>query len=536
MKKLIILLCLAILATAVFASCTPDASGDCEHTLLETWESNETSHWHPTECEHGEFRSEPEAHVDADEDGFCDLCSYESKHTHTYASEWSSNSSVHWKVATCTHEGEHTPEALHVDDNGDGFCDVCGGHSHVLDPNGTGRCTLCNTQIKEVDTSEVSSVIAALVGGRVNVKSGTVVSLRTMREGKNSTASKFNTIVEYFIGENCIYNKSSAANEGTSADREGEEYTFDTKSISEKWVSKEADGTIFGAYRETTNGVAGKVMKDAGASEDSLLGYYYSVSTHASGYGAEGILKTLYEKSQSLNATDYVVEEGENSYKFSYNYTIVNSTNISDGQGGSLGVNHNVQYFEVSVEFSYDESYTLTNLEITCDCYTSDAGVLPNGDKDEANVDLDYDPLTGVATLRATAKADTYSFIVEQTSEGEDFVNPYGKDYFIPKGFQVYSDAEFTTLCPDTVTISLTNLPEDETSPWVRFYLADGTTPFTSGEGVVWESSDNAGLWTFTTFSTQSSQVRFMAKAVGTYTATISYAGVTKTFTVIVTA
>jgi hypothetical protein len=58
---------------------------------------------------------------------------------------------------------------------------------------------------------------------------------------------------------------------------------------------------------------------------------------------------------------------------------------------------------------------------------------------------------------------------------------------------------------------------------------------FTSGDGVTWTSSDNDGLSVFSIFSTQSSQVRFMAKAVGTYTVTISYAGVDQTFTVIVT-
>ena len=549
MKKIIILLCLAIIAMTALASCT---NTDCEHPLSADWTSDEANHWHATECEHGEFHSAPEAHVDADENGVCDVCAYETNHEHTYASTWSSNSSFHWKAATCSHADAHTPEQLHVDENDDGFCDECGGHSHVLDSTGTGRCVVCNEQIKEVDTSNLSTVIAALLGGKSNVKSGQIVSLRTMRDGNNSTANKFNTIVEYLVGANSIYYKSSVATEGKSADRDGVEYDFSTSSLTEKWVNKEANGSIFGVYRETVGGIAGGIYEDGGASEDTLFGYYYSVSTLASGYGAEGILKTLYERSQSLNATDYVVEEGDGSFKFSFNYAAVNSTNISSAAGVNpefsadvqveaepLGVNHNVQYFEVEVEFSYSADYTITALNITCDCYSNDAGTIDGENKDDANVDLDYDAITGAITLRSTAKADTYEFITEQTTEGEYFENPYTKAYFSPQGFQVYYDADFISLCPTEITISLTNLPEGESSPYVRFYVCgDNGQKFTSttAEELEWATSDEAGLSCQfpigSAFSFATSHVKFLAKAVGTYTVTLSYQGITRTFTV----
>ena len=540
-NKLIILLCLVLVAMTALASCDKFGGGkenECQHTLSEEWTTSETQHWHVPTCEHGEFRSEPEAHADADEDGLCDVCKYEIGHDHTYATEWSSNDNVHWHAATCTHVNEHTPEELHVDDDGNGYCDVCGGHAHVLDPNGTGKCTICDTQIKEVDTSNIASVIAALVGGYSKVNGGEIVSLRTMRDANNSTENKYNTIVEYLIGNSSIYYKSSAANVGESTDRDGNKYEFDTKSVLEKWVNREADNTIYGVSRETVEGVVGEFMKDPSVNEDTLYGYYYSVSTHASGYGAEGILKSLYEKSQDLNASKYVVEQGENSYKFSYDYTVIHSLAINDASGNDLGIATNVQFFVVSVEFSYNDDYALTKLNIKCDCYTSDAGVLPSGGSDVANVDLDYDPITGVVTLRNNAKADTYEFIVEQTAGERTFENPYGLEYFTPKGFLVYSDEGCTTLCPDTVTVSLSG--DDK---YARFYLEDENGMkfnSTTAAGLEWTTSDESGLSCQfaigNAFSFATSHVKFLAKVAGTYTVTLTYQGVTKTFTVNVVA
>ena len=109
-NKLIILLCLALVAMAALASCDKFGGGkenECQHTLSEEWTTSETQHWHAPTCEHGEFRSEPEAHADADEDGLCDACAYEIGHEHTYADEWSSNANVHWKTATCSHTSEY---------------------------------------------------------------------------------------------------------------------------------------------------------------------------------------------------------------------------------------------------------------------------------------------------------------------------------------------------------------------------------------------------------------------------------------------
>ncbi len=539
-NKLIILLCLAILAMAAFASCTPDdtADAECQHPVSEEWSKSETHHWHAATCEHGEQRSDYGKHADADEDGICDACAYEVGHEHTYTTKWLSDINNHWKAATCTHKNEVSGFALHFDENSDGDCDACYAHVHVV--NAAGKCELCDTQVKPVDTSDLSSVILAITGGYSKVNGGKITTAFAGRYANSSHYTNTLQITDYLLGNNSIYYKILSNADVKSQNSNGEEYETSITDLLEKWQGIEEDGSVFGAYRETINNVAGNLCVDPGANEDTVYGNYYSVSTLANGYGAEGILVALYEQSQKETAKNFVVvhEEGTNTYKFSFDAAIVQSTETT------IGIVINANYFEVDVELAYDDNYSLTYLKIVCDCYTSDAGSKEvtnpeTGDKetvlDEANVDLTYNAETGEVTLKPNALADTYTITVEQTVGERTFVNEYNKAYFAPKGFLVYADEECTTLCPDTVTISK--------GEYARFYLQDSDgMKFTTvtAEGLEWTTSNESGLSCQfaigNAFSFTTSHVKFLAKAAGTYTVTISYQGVTKTFTVIVTA
>ena len=538
-NKLIILLCLAILAMAALASCEggETATGGCEHPVSEEWTTNETHHWHATTCEHGEFRTAYGEHVDVDEDGLCDTCAYEVGHEHTYTTKWLSDINNHWKAATCTHTNEIMGLALHFDEDSDGQCDACYAHVHVL--NAAGKCELCDTQVKVVDTSDLSSVILAITGGYSKVNGGQIL-YQYEGPGSSGQYSNMSNIIDYAFGDNCTYIKIYTSADVQGVDKEGNPYHADNVSVVEKWHELRDDGSVFGAYRNTNDGVVGEFAEDASANKNTLYGYYYSVSNLAHGYGAEGILVELYEKSQEDSASDFVVEheEGTNAYKFTFNSTLVNTTSTT------IGIVTNVNYFEVEVEFSYDDNYSLTNLSIVCDCYTSDAGAkaVTNEETgeteyvtDDANVDFTYDSTTGKITMKPGALADTYTFVVEQTVGERTFVNEYNKAYFAPKGFLVYADEECTTLCPDTVTVSV--------GEYARFYLQDSEgQKFTTAtsEGLEWTTSDESGLSCQfaigNAFSFATSHVKFLAKTAGTYTVTLSYQGVTKTFTVIVTA
>lgn len=539
MKKIIILLCLAILAMTVFASCTPGGEqggegGGCTHPLSTEWESNESAHWNPTTCEHGEYRGNFGVHTDADEDGSCDVCAYASGHIHTW-SDWYSDAYYHWRTAICAHTNVNDGLSAHADDDLNGECDVCAAHVHVVDA--TGRCGICNTQVRVVDTSNMGQVIAALVGGHVNVNGGKVTSAYVGRYSNSAQSTKSATVVEYLIGTGSIYYNIATAAEVKGADREGTTYEASTTNYMEKWISLNADNSVFGVYKQTTAGVTGEFERDV-VTSDNLYGHYYSVSTLANGYGAEGILQALYEKSQDKYSSGFEVVEGDGNYKFSFNYTAINRTNISDGQGNALGIATNVNYFEVDVEFSYDADYALTSLYINCDCYTNDAGSNLEGDLDIDNIDLEYAAQTGGIVIKEGAKADTYTFTVEQTVGAKTFVNEYTKDYFSPASFEVYSDRDGTIVASDTITIALSDYPnDDETYPYVRFRLMsteDGKI-FTDADEITFTSSNDAGL-KLASFDPVRTMGSFLAKTAGTYTVTVSVNGVTRTFTVIVTA
>lgn len=109
-KKLILFICIISLITVAFASCEKK----CEHTFSEKWYSDATQHWHPATCEHAETeRSGLAPHVDADENGLCDVCEYEVKHTHTYNSDWTITDTHHWYAATCSHTEEKHSYSTH---------------------------------------------------------------------------------------------------------------------------------------------------------------------------------------------------------------------------------------------------------------------------------------------------------------------------------------------------------------------------------------------------------------------------------------
>ena len=114
---------------AVAAIFTPACNIGHSHTYSTSWSSNETQHWRDATCGH-DVKANVGDHVDADGDGKCDVCGYEEEkeppaHEHTYSDDWSTDENKHWHEATCGHD-VISDEGEHVDENGDGKCDVCG--------------------------------------------------------------------------------------------------------------------------------------------------------------------------------------------------------------------------------------------------------------------------------------------------------------------------------------------------------------------------------------------------------------------------
>ena len=52
-------------------------------------------------------------------------CNEPEEHVHSFSSSWSSDDTSHWHAASCEHSSERTDVGAHLDNGGDGVCDVC---------------------------------------------------------------------------------------------------------------------------------------------------------------------------------------------------------------------------------------------------------------------------------------------------------------------------------------------------------------------------------------------------------------------------
>ena len=83
-RNFLALLCVVALVLSL-ASCSllgqflpgdEPADNTCEHTYSDSWSSDAAEHWHAASCDHAELKTNVASHVDADEDGKCDVCDY----------------------------------------------------------------------------------------------------------------------------------------------------------------------------------------------------------------------------------------------------------------------------------------------------------------------------------------------------------------------------------------------------------------------------------------------------------------------------
>ena len=435
-RKLLSLLSLILVVAMAFSACdllgggTDDTNDDgkteeCVHTYSDAWTSNAEYHWHVATCEHTEERSALDYHADSDEDGKCDVCQYNVTHTHTFKPEWTFDEEGHWHAATCSHTEAKGSYGLHFDVNANGKCDACGAEVTV-----------------EIDSKDaLISFIGGTTGG---VVSGTVSSfIECISLGKDGTATS-STSAEYTYGDNCFYYKNT-----TTA------YTSLTNvtatSTYEKWQEYVTDQIVFGVFTENGSPLA----MDGAATLDSIKGHYFAVSTLANAYGAENVLYELYKLSQEASASEYTwtYDDTTLTAAFTFNYTQIN-TDVAEGE------DPNVNYYEVSVSFTHNENYVLTNLAIECKCYS-------NSLEDEKDHDFTYDPETGVLTMKPEGEyqADTYTFTVTQVAGDRTYVNENPRSKFLPETFELYTDEELTTVVEETITVSANTV--------LKFYLGN---------------------------------------------------------------
>ena len=423
-RNFMLLLCIIALAVTCFVSCQEEHT----HTFSSDWANDATSHWHAATCEHGEIKDSLASHVDANEDGACDVCAYDVKHSHTFESEWSFDDNNHWKSATCSHSNEKGEFSLHSDEDVDGSCDVCKGHVHNV--NGAGYCSFvdCGKKIKEVDETDLSSLVNAVLCQQYLVNGG---HISYDFQGPSNTspdyvANKLDT-VDYIFGKD-DYTYIKVVTESVNAGVSG-------NGVYETWHQRTGPEDTFGVYLEDDLPLALDM-----SNVDKLRGYFIALSTLAGDYGAESTLYALYEAAIADSTDDLIVypdtSENKITFKYSYKTVFVNTTDVTTETGKD--VVHNVNFFEVQVTFNYSDDFALTGFEILVDCYTNDPGTADGYGFLEPDVDLDYDPDTDTVTLRENALPNTYTIVLTQTLGERTEENPNPKSKFIPESFDLY--------------------------------------------------------------------------------------------------
>ncbi len=96
----------------------------CTHQYHPTYSYDENNHWYASACGHSVVKDKA-AHDDADNNGQCDTCKYQFCE-HTYNPDnWGRDTEWHWNVPDCSHNIAPINKAKHIDADNNGVCDVC---------------------------------------------------------------------------------------------------------------------------------------------------------------------------------------------------------------------------------------------------------------------------------------------------------------------------------------------------------------------------------------------------------------------------
>ena len=445
-KNLVLILTFVLVMMCALASCQKQ----CEHTFSEEWYSDATSHWHPATCEHGEIKDSLENHIDADEDGKCDVCLNDIGHDHSFETQWTFDESNHWKAATCTHTDIKGENGLHVDEDNDGNCDVCQGHVHNVNPAGYCAHTDCGKKVKDIDETSLDEIVNAVYFQNYLVNGGYVDYLFT---GVSNTDPMYNAtkndLMTYVYGkDNYTYAKVETTTVNGGVERTG---------VVQTWHQLKGTDSTFGVAKENE----GAVVLDI-PDVDRLCGPYISLSTLSGEYGVIETLYALYqaasdnlESGSLIGDVEVNIDTEQNKVIFNYDYKTIflNASDIAVGEMAGQTV-YNVNYFEVEVSFSYNDDFALTELWMTCDCYTNDPGTSEVHGFLYDDVDIEYNPETdsfrfvkydhetGTYVDTDERTPDTYTIHATQTVGERTEENPYPQSKFVPTGFDIFLTKE----------------------------------------------------------------------------------------------
>ena len=494
-RKFLVLVCLVAIVAILATSCDLIGKKDddtCEHTYSDRWSTNSTEHWHAATCEHATEKSDVASHSDTDQDGECDVCGYEIGHEHTYANNWTSNATHHWKAATCSHTEEKGELAVHADSNFDNFCDVCSA-----------------TLVVELPDNIEEAVI--LVASRAAAINSGNLRYHFIARNHSDVDPEISKSIDYVFGSDSLHmvstNSAKAPNDLTNDDNT--DY-IEVTDVMKSWYQLLSADSVFSVTQTTEEGVTGDYELNAGANPTLMSGYYCAVSTLVDAYGPENLLVAIYDLSQSSAASDYIVmfDEDTLTYSFAFDYMYVN-TETAEGD--------HVDYYELEVSFTYSRNGMLTGLTVVADCYT-------NSLANEIDNDYTYDQSNGTITMKDTALADTYTFVFTQTVGERTYVNENPQSKFVPTDYDFFSDADCTTSLNGTINVTT----EQAVSIYVGGFAPAGSSILYVVDTVTFTADESLHVWFY------GNEIGLNADNAGTYTVEFTVAGVTKSFTVVV--
>lgn len=467
-KSFLILLSVLLIAMLAFAGCKnnddennseaktegkteaqTEGTTEHTHTFAEEWSSDAENHWHASTCDHKDEKSDVAAHVDEDGDGMCDVCKYSSCE-HTYdESKWASDADSHWYASTCGHN-VRKDESAHKDENKDGICDICeyvvcahtyadAWSSNELSHWKMSTCG-CFVIKDEANHDMAGEGGSCSVCGAENVMSG-IIDLVTGEDAADRIASgtiKYNnSTITYQFGKDYTHILNADGSEWA------ETYEY--------WHYLLGDGSTFSLqnyrYRGDELGSTSKMSTD----ESYLKGYQFLLNNivfnSKKAYGVEDYIYELYhygDEDADIAKTyvaNYDAESGE--YGFAFYVLAKDSTGAY------------TKATTVVVTLKMSENGAIASAKVEINAYWDE----------ESDFTVDAD---GKLTIMPEAEADSTDIYEITQVEGEKNATPkYDLDTILAKSFTI-TDGEGnayttdSTVCVgDKVTFKLSGITPD---------------------------------------------------------------------------
>ena len=533
-RKLTLLVCVVVVLAMVFtfASCNgKNNDGDHTHTFSAEWSTNDTAHWHEATCGCEGVKSNYSNHVDADNDGKCDICD---KCDHNIAADWSSDATHHWNAATCScPEKDYKANlAAHVDADNDSKCDVCKYCFHTYSDewtsDGANHWHESNCDCDEIYTKDKAAHVDEVMDGLCDVCGYQVCT--HVDEDENGICDKCTAITDGIKG---TFNKLDV----TAVEKMNSAFAKYYQNLVEYDFEINANMSVkyYDNYAVYTN-------KDGETFYCSLYGesdalFVVKVVTYGEGEDA------ITEIGRDTNVAEYPVgttteinEVGANVIVTNYEAFILGLYNL-EGKVG-LVTTYNAETETVSFSYAYADTYDDAGREVTDIYLVSVDFVLDkatNGIKTatvkidkyaQADVTIDTEANTYAVVENAT-KITEIVYEIEQTF-GEVFDSTEEPNPYPAEGNVVTDD--FTVVTKDEDGNVTATYGEEDTivikvGQSIILYFDAETEKVVKFSDVITSNDDNFMLDCFADTYDEKKPIYISSYTAGDYTCTITVEG-----------